>query len=222
MAVCGSHSEIEMGSIYPAHPCSLLWSPSLHQDPRQLDLCLASMLFTLKIWRTCSTKFSLSLPRPPLSNVLFNPLIQDSLSTARVEPWALATLFQLHHFVHPVTRRLLAFKDLQAKYLIPKHVFFSYLQIKYYLSVSSPIASTAQIHYFCIYMCSRSTFTTFNILHIKSSMKSLLSPKIYIGTCANGHPFSNALCPFLIGIRSGPFLLKFPDVWHRERQLLKS
>lgn len=67
-----------MSSLYPAKPYSLICSPSLHHDPRLQGLSLAPMLFTLKIWCTCSTKFSLSLPCSPLSNVLFNPLIPDA------------------------------------------------------------------------------------------------------------------------------------------------
>lgn len=58
-------SEIEMGSLFLAHHCSLVWSPALLSDPKLHSLCLGPMLFSLRIWRTCSTKFSLFSPCPP-------------------------------------------------------------------------------------------------------------------------------------------------------------
>lgn len=136
-----------MVSLYPAHLCSLLWSPSLLQNPKLLGLCLASMLFTLRIWRTCTTRFSFSLPCPPLSNVLFSPIIPDSLSYALESSWAEASLFQLRQFVYPVTHRLRAFEDIQTTYHIPRHIYFSTSKLN--LSTFSP--SLILLYYFILY-----------------------------------------------------------------------
>lgn len=96
-----------MGSLFSAHPCSLIWSSSLCLDPTLQMLCLGPMSFTLKIWRACASKFSLSLPCPPfpLSNVLFNPLLPDGLSRTHMIPWVQVVLFQLCQFVYPGTRK---------------------------------------------------------------------------------------------------------------------
>lgn len=104
-------TEIEMGLLFPAHPCSLVWSPALFSFPKLHDICLGPMLFSLKIWRSCYTKFSLSSPCPSPSNVLLN-LIPDTLSHFRIFPWAQAGLFQLPHFVHPVSCKIRSFSDL--------------------------------------------------------------------------------------------------------------
>lgn len=45
-------SEIEMDSLYPVQPCSLIWSFSLHNDATLKRLCLAPMLFILTKWQT--------------------------------------------------------------------------------------------------------------------------------------------------------------------------
>lgn len=74
----------------------------------------------------------LSFPCPPLLNVLYNLDIPDSLSYNRILPWTQAGVFQLRHLVHPVTRTLLTFTDLQSKYQVPKSLFYSYLQIKHF------------------------------------------------------------------------------------------
>lgn len=46
-------TEMEMGSLLPTHPCSLVWSPALFTDPKLHDLCLGPMLFSLRIWWSC-------------------------------------------------------------------------------------------------------------------------------------------------------------------------
>lgn len=81
---------------------------------------------------------------PLMLNVLFNPDIPDSLSYTRMLPWTQAGVFQLYHLAHPVTRVLLSLSDLQSKLQIPKSLFYSYLQIKYFLSVRSPGLSLAK------------------------------------------------------------------------------
>lgn len=57
--------EIEMGSLFLTHPCSLVWSPALFTDPKLHDLCLGPMLFSFRVWRSCYTKFSLASTCPP-------------------------------------------------------------------------------------------------------------------------------------------------------------
>lgn len=94
------------------------------QDTKLHSLCLTSMLFTLKIWHACISKLSLSLPCPPLSNILYISIIPNSLSYPQVLPWAEVGLFQQRQIVHPVTCRFRTFADLQTKFHIPAHVFF--------------------------------------------------------------------------------------------------
>lgn len=93
----------------------------------------------------CVTRFSLSMSCPPSSNVLFNPTIPDSLSYARVLPWAEEGLFQLHQFVHPVTCKLCSFSDLQVKYHIPKHMGFFFS-----ISKLNIILPHFPLHFYCL------------------------------------------------------------------------
>lgn len=95
-------SEIEWGALYPVHPCSLVWPRSLHMDPILKRMCLSPMLFTMSIWCKCALKYTLSSPCPPLSNILFNPVLPDSLSFGCMLPWMQTPLFQLRNLVHPV------------------------------------------------------------------------------------------------------------------------
>lgn len=53
-------------------------------------------------------------------------------------PWTQAGIFQLRNLVHPLTHALLPFDEIQRKHQIPKHLFYSYLQIKHYFSTKSP------------------------------------------------------------------------------------
>lgn len=133
-----SLSEKEMGITVPAHPCCMLWLSSDKCIPQQYKICLNPMLFTLLIWKRCSSKYSLSSPCSPLVNILFNTEIPDSLSYDSMLPWTQAGIFQLRHLVHPVTRKLLSFSDLQSKHKIPKTLFYSFLQIKHFFITRTP------------------------------------------------------------------------------------
>lgn len=73
-------------------------------------------LFTLQVWCAASRWYSLSSPCPPLSNVFFNPLIPNSTSFGHWAPWTQATLLQPRHFVHPISRNIFSFGELQAKH----------------------------------------------------------------------------------------------------------
>lgn len=131
-------SKIEMSITIPAHPCSLLW-PSTDKSFAQLrKICLNPMLFTLSIWKKCSGKFSLTSHCSPLINITFNPYIPDSLSYEAMLPWTKAGIFQLRHIVHPITRKILTFSELQSKHGITRNLFYSFLQIQHFFSKKLP------------------------------------------------------------------------------------
>lgn len=165
------------------------------------------MLFSLKIWRTCISRFSLPSPCPPLSNMLFNPIIPDSLSFAHVSPWANAGLFQLCRFVHPVTCRSPTFINLQTKYHIPTHMFYFYLQITSYLSTLSPSLILSKP-------------TTFELIFAQGPHQLHLPPQflwIIMHICVNGLLFLNTPSLPLAGTKYGQSLPKYLDVWRRAR-----
>lgn len=137
--------------------------------PQLRDLCLAPMLFTLTIWKRCVGKYSLSSPCPLLLNILFNPDIPDSLSYSRRLPWTQAGVFQRCHLVHPVTHIFLSFSDLQSKLQILKSLFYSYLQIKHFLSVRSPDLSLAKPTNFEL-LCTQGPYES----HLISSIYKIL------------------------------------------------
>lgn len=131
-------SELELSVTSPVHPCSMLWADLTTSLSQLRHIYLGPMLFTLSIWKKCNKGFSLSSPCPPLLNVIFNPEIPDSLSYNNMYPWSQAGIFQLRHPVHPVTRKLLSFQELQTKFDIPKKLLLSYLQFKHYFHSISP------------------------------------------------------------------------------------
>lgn len=130
-------AEIEMGITAPVHPCYMLWPYSAKFMPQLRSLCLAPMLFTLAIWKRCAERFSLSSKCSPL----FNPGIPDGLSYTRMLPWTQAGMFQLRHLVHPATRKLMSFSDLQTKYELPTSLLYSYIQFKHFFHSNSPLLS---------------------------------------------------------------------------------
>ena len=168
-------SEIEMEITVPAHPCSLLWPSHDKSFALLKKVCLNPMLFTLLIWRRCSGKFSLSSPCPPLINIIFNPEIPDSLSYDSMLPWTRANIFQLRHLVHPITRTLLSFTDLQSKHKIPKSLFYSFLQIRHFFTSLSPLLTLSVPTDFEL-LCSRGPHelhqisTIYKILHSASPL----------------------------------------------------
>lgn len=132
-------SVIGMGSLYPAPPCSLIWSPSLHLDSKLQDLCLAPMLFTLKIWHFCFIKFSLSSPCPPLSiypMYFSTPLF---LMACLTHVWFHGLILHCFSFIILSTQLHADSLILRTSELntISQNMLFSYLQI-HYLSMHSP------------------------------------------------------------------------------------
>lgn len=159
-----------MGITVPAHPCCILYLSSDKCIPQLRKICLNSMLCTLLIWKRYSSKYSLSSPCSPLVNILFNPKIPDSLSYDSMLPWTQAGTFQLRHLVHPVTRKLLSFSDLQFKNKIPKILFYSFLQIKHFFITRTP-QITLDVPTEFEMLCSRGPHqvsTIYKILHMAS------------------------------------------------------
>lgn len=101
-------------------------------------MSIAPLLFTMSIWQRCVQKYSLSSPCPLLSNILFNPVLPDSLSLGRMWPWLQASLFQLLSLLHHLTRRLQTFATLQDKFGIPHNSLYFYIQVKHFFQSMSP------------------------------------------------------------------------------------
>ncbi|CAI9588980.1 unnamed protein product [Staurois parvus] len=131
-------AEIESLQLSPAHPCSLLWSTSAVDVSSFRHLFLGPMHFSLTVWQKCTAKFTLVSDCSPLTNILYNPNLPDNMAMSRMSLWVVANLFQLRHLVHPVTRKLNSFPDLQKKALLPSQHLYIYLQICHFFSTLSP------------------------------------------------------------------------------------
>lgn len=69
---------------------------------------------------------------------LYNPKFPGSLSYQMISPWLQRNLFQYGHLVNPVTRELLPFDKLCAKYDLPRSALFGCLQFWHYALTFAP------------------------------------------------------------------------------------
>ncbi|PIO09146.1 hypothetical protein AB205_0071860, partial [Aquarana catesbeiana] len=128
-------TEIEKLWMAPVHPNHMLWNAEVKVGSTQL---LGPMLHLSTLWRKLSRLYKLRSESSLLTSFLYNLRLPAGLTHQMSYPWATRNLFHFGHLVHPCTRRLLSFTELQKKFDLPRQVFYGYLQIRHYAQSIAP------------------------------------------------------------------------------------